>query len=232
MTRFNLLAATAAFAALAGAAHAQNLVVNGDFSAGATGFTSGYAYQTPSYNALYPEGTYTVTGNPHSVHQYWVDMDPNNNELVVNGYTSSSPTVWEELNLGTVAGQTYTFSADAYNVCCNSSFGNNPNEPSTLVFQYSSDGGASYQDAFSIMTHPPGDAGSLYTASYTFTASGATSLRLVDTLTGQSGNDFAVDNISLTSAAPEPGTWVLMLAGVGLAGAALRGRRRTALAAA
>jgi len=44
------------------------------------------------------------------------------------------------------------------------------------------------------------------------------------------GNDFAIDNISVT-AVPEPGTWALMIIGFGGAGAMLRSNRRKAVAA-
>ncbi len=45
------------------------------------------------------------------------------------------------------------------------------------------------------------------------------------------GNSFEVDDISGTSAVPEPATWAMMITGFGLAGAAIR-RRRTSFAAA
>ncbi len=59
-----------------------------------------------------------------------------------------------------------------------------------------------------------------------------------DTITFNFRNDpgyLALDNVSvtsLTSAAPEPTTWAMMLVGFGGLGAAMRGRRRQALATA
>lgn len=45
-------------------ANAQNLVTNGDFSAGNTGFLYGYNYVDPVANALVPAGVFTITRNP------------------------------------------------------------------------------------------------------------------------------------------------------------------------
>ena len=44
------------------------------------------------------------------------------------------------------------------------------------------------------------------------------------------GGGFALDNVTLNGAVPEPASWALMIGGFGLVGASLR-RRRTALAA-
>jgi hypothetical protein len=49
-------------------------------------------------------------------------------------------------------------------------------------------------------------------------------------LTAAGGNDFALDDITL-SVAPEPATWAMMIVGFGFAGAALRRRRLWAVAA-
>ncbi len=45
-------------------AQAQNLVVNGDFSAGNSGFLYGYDYVEPFANTLVPAGVFTVVHNP------------------------------------------------------------------------------------------------------------------------------------------------------------------------
>ena len=42
-----------------------------------------------------------------------------------------------------------------------------------------------------------------------------------------SGNSAEVDNVRFISAVPEPSTWLMMILGVGIAGAALRRRRQT-----
>ena len=63
--------AAAAVLGMASASHAAvNIVTNGDFSAGNTGFTSGYmydAYANTPPNGLYLEGHYTVGSNPAAV---------------------------------------------------------------------------------------------------------------------------------------------------------------------
>lgn len=48
---------------------------------------------------------------------------------------------------------------------------------------------------------------------------------------GAAESSWAITNFSLTSGTPEPGTWALMLLGVGAVGGAVRSRRRAAVAA-
>ena len=64
-------------------AWAQNLVINGNFEAGNTGFTSAYTYAgvagTPSpisgnANTLWDEGTYSVGTDPNSLHASWASF--------------------------------------------------------------------------------------------------------------------------------------------------------------
>lgn len=221
--------ALAASLALAGSAHAAvNLIVNGDFESGNTGFTSDHAYVAPGLGALWGEGLYTIGTDPNVVQPYWVSIDNPTNMLIVNGSTKGSqPVVWEQsLTVGPGA---YAFSADAANVCCNSLY-KGVNAASNLLFQYSFDG-VHFTDIGHILTTPPGDAGSFYALAGTiFSATTQTlTLRIANDVTAAGGNDFAIDNIFLSSI-PEPATWGMMIAGFGLIGASLR-RRRGMLAA-
>jgi len=229
-----------------------NLVVNGDFSQGATGFTSYYRYVAPTSGSMMPETVYTIASDPNSVHPYWIQLAGDKPLLLVNGATTSGMTVWRE-NIATVAGQTYDFSASAANVCCNAA---HPGDyaPSELEFQVSSNGFTTFQTLGTITTHPTGDAGQFYTVTDTFKASGPLQIRIIDALTGRVGNDFAVSDVSVMAApgsgpppdqpgpgqsatspvlaVPEPATWAFMIVGLGGLGAALRTRRRLTLAAA
>jgi hypothetical protein len=92
--------------AVAGAA---NLLVNGDFTLGNTGFTSDYVFTSDTQ----PEGTYCVDTNPHHCHpggaSYGDHTSGNGLMLNANGSVIPSQIVWQETV--TVAPHTqYTFS--------------------------------------------------------------------------------------------------------------------------
>lgn len=222
----SLLAATATFS---GAQAAVNLIANGDFSAGNTAFTHGaeYAYVAPSAGALVPEGLYTIASDPNSVHPSWISTPGSNPELIVNGATSSDATIWQESGLGSAG--TYAFSANVTNICCNTSYGG-PNEPSEIIFQYSTDG-STWTNIASQLTAPPGDAGIPYLLTANFTTTGAFDIRAINSLSAAGGNDFALDNISVTAAGvPEPATWTMFLVGfLGLGAMARMARNKGAL---
>ena len=247
--KLKIFLASLALTATAGAANAAtNLVVNGDFSLGDVGFTSGYTEVAAKSGSMMREGIYTIAADPRDVHPYWVSLAGDNPMLIVNGATKGGATVWQE-GLGTVAGQAYAFTASAMDVCCNAA---HPGTyaPSELEFEVSSDDFATFQTLATINTAPPGDAGQFQTAAATFTATGAMEIRVVDALTGRVGNDFALDDIgvyalpdapgrspgspvdTLPSGVPEPASWALMILGFGGVGGAVRtSRRRSTLAA-
>ena len=228
-----LSAVVAAFAMAPSLAYAAtNLITNGDFSAGNSGFTTQYNYVAPGPNVMWPEGNITIAANPISVHNYWVDLGKGatNPMLIANGATSGNLTIWQESAINVVAGGKYNFAADVMNVCCNESF-TGANSPSSIIFQISTDG-VIWNNLVSHTTTPPGDAGVLtaLSALYTAGATGTVSLRAINNINAPSGNDFALDNLSFASAVPEPGTWAMLFLGFGAIGLMMRRRQARGLA--
>jgi hypothetical protein len=210
-----LLAATTLFAGLivSGGASA-NLLTNGDFSAGDSGFTSGYtSVPYPSFNALIPESTYTVGADPILDHQYFVSIPASlNNLLLVNGSTTGGKTVYQ--NLGLLAAGSYNFSGVVGDICCNGTFDaiGGTNAPSALSFEWSTDGFTTAGHVITTFTTAPPDAGVFHTINGVFTAPSAFTFRIVDGSLAASGNDFAIDNLSITPV-PEASTWAMMILG-------------------
>ncbi len=228
------IASLAAGLALAGAASAApNLITNGDFSAGNTGFSSDYTFGPPP--SLMGEGVYTIGADPHDFHPFWVDVAGSNPMLIFNGATTGDEVAWQEDNIATTVGGQYNFSASVMDICCNGTFDPNTNAPSDLEFQVSTDNGMHWQTIVDYTTtpggdttHPSGDEGILVTVTGNFDSApgGHFDIRAIDGDSAAGGNDFALDNISVT-AAPEPATWGLMILGVGMVGGALRFSRKS-----
>ncbi|MBP5649864.1 MAG: VCBS repeat-containing protein [Bacteroidales bacterium] len=74
----------------------DNLVVNGDFEQGNTGFTSAYNYSSN----LWPEGNYYVGSNAHNYHTNfpsWYDhTNGAGNYMIINGATLPNTNVWTQ----------------------------------------------------------------------------------------------------------------------------------------
>jgi hypothetical protein len=94
-------------------ASAIELFPNSDFSAGNTGFTSAYTYVTGT-NSLYPEGDYTVTNNPNSVHDMFGSCGDHTtgtgNMMVVNGDPTPNKIVWSSGLISVTPNTDYTLS--------------------------------------------------------------------------------------------------------------------------
>jgi hypothetical protein len=217
--RISLLAAAMAAAALiAPQAQAQNLVTNGNFSAGDTGFTTGYTLSTQS-PYLFDNGVHGIYAvipigsvNGEASYGDWnnVTVDPqggNGNVFVADAATSPNVTVWSQAL--TVAPNTnYAFSFDAAeisNACC-----------SNAVFVPTVNGASG--TALTL------DGAWQTNAAFIWNSGSNTSavLSLTDTNTSGPYNDFVLTNLSFTSSAPEPAAWALMIAGVAGVGFMLR----------
>ncbi|MEO6718763.1 MAG: Ig-like domain-containing protein [Ferruginibacter sp.] len=97
---------------------AQELVVNGDFSAGNTGFISGYDYDPTANGLVAPESEYAVNSNANFNHSNFWGYDHtsgtgtgNANFLIVNGAkVAIQPIVWQQ-TVSVLPNTTYYFSA-------------------------------------------------------------------------------------------------------------------------
>ena len=198
-----------------------NLVTNGDFEAGLTGFSSDYAYVSPEGNNCWQPGTYTVTTAASNCHTLWEGSGDHTtgagNAMYINGRTDKTSSVW----LGEFAvtpNTDYFFEAFVKNVCCNyESFAN-----AALSF-YANDTfvGAAGSGAAGIWER----ATSIWnSASTTLVA-----LRAVNESTVFHSNDYGLDDIYFgevaTTPTPEPATMGLVLTGIGMGARYLRRRR-------
>jgi PEP-CTERM motif len=227
-----LAAAATVFGAVPAAA--ANLVINGDFEAGNSGFTSDYAY-SPGGNST--EGQYTVRSNPfpwNSAFLSRVDHTTGTGLMYVgNGAPNLGDIVWQSSTIAITANTNYFFEAFAMNVCC--SFVLPGNSDPNFTFRISLNGGPVTDLA--TLTIPANQAGNWFGLSTNFNSGAATSvqLSLINANNVRQGNDFAVDDISLSTRSivngvPEPASWAMLTLGFGAVGGLMR-RRRPVVAA-
>lgn len=101
----------------------NELVVNGNFESGNTGFNSSYTYRAnpaPFSNNLL-EGQYTVKANPNSTHQCFAacgdKTSGSGNMIIFNGSQTANVSVWSQ-TISVTPNTDYAFSAWLQNVTC------------------------------------------------------------------------------------------------------------------
>ncbi len=201
-----------------GAAVAQNLITNGDFTSGNTGFTTGYNYSSSlsSGGEGAGEGNYYVTTNPNNTQSGFSSFGDHTtgsgNMMVINGSTVASKTLWQD-TVSVTAGRNFTFSLWMASAVAGT--------PATLQVYINN---ALQTTTFTA----PSGAGTWQQFSLNWSSTGTNSatIRLVDSNTTVGGNDFAIDDIRLV---PEPSTYA---AGAFLVGAGFFAWRRHRHAAA
>jgi len=219
-------AAVAGIALGAASGQAASLVVNGDFSAGNTGFSSDYAYFT---GPLAGNGTYTVIpSNGISGYADWTansGQDPSggvSNILVADGdstsvASSASPKrAWYQ-SIAVAANTQYTFSFAGIDVNAT------PNSNAKLALLVD---GLEVGELLANQTWQ--------SLSYSFNSGAATSLlfAIADNNRDSFWNDFAIDDIALVVTTPVPPALLLFLSSLGGIGFLGWRRRRAGQAAA
>ncbi len=165
-----------------------NLVVNGDFTAGNTGFTSSYTYSGPPSTILY-EGFYSVYTNPNGVHSGFTSFGDHTtgtgNMMIINGgYTATD--VWCE-TISVTPYTDYDFSAWFAN-CSSSTTG-----AYAPILQFKING--TLIGLPDTVTASPGTWVNFHTT-WNSGASTTANICIYDALTTAGGNDFVIDDIT------------------------------------
>jgi len=184
---------------------AQELVVNGNFAAGNTGFTSGYTYTNQQYTTstpptgLWPEGLYAIDTNAHNYHPVFygtAHTNPGTGKfMIVNGYPNTpNIKVWQE-TVTIQPNTTYYFSAWALSM-------DNVSPFAQLQFEVNdSTIGTTAVLAGNAQTSGPYNWVRFYG---TWTSGNSTTavISIVDLQTAAGGNDFGVADISCSTLSP------------------------------
>jgi hypothetical protein len=174
------------------AAHAQNLLPNGTFELGNTGFASDYSFSSGG-NCC--EGQYTVRNNGSSFNGSFVNPPPSipgsSLMMVINGSTVPNQRIWFA-SVSPLPGRTYRLSLNAATAVAGG--------PARLQWQLNG-------TLIGSPTTLPDVSGTWITHSSTWTAplTAAPALVAVRNLnTSTFPNDFYIDNLSMTIAACSP----------------------------
>ncbi|WP_299581035.1 PKD-like domain-containing protein [uncultured Sunxiuqinia sp.] len=178
----------------------NNLVVNGDFEAGNTGFTTGYGYAVDGagQTELWEEGLYAVGTNANNYHSNFYGKDHtsgSSNFMIINGSTTTPvKTIWEQ-TVTVTPNTNYYFSAWGMNL--------NPSSPARLRFEVNGIQVGTIAD-LNIAPKPTSDAQVNQNNWVRFYSqplwnSGTNTkavIRIINLNTEPSGNDFGIDDIS------------------------------------
>lgn len=173
-------------------AFCQNMLPNGDFEMGTTGFSSAAAF-VPS-GAL-ASGEYSVRSDPSTANGQWCQPDHTSglgNMLTCDGISGSATAAWRK-TMNLIVGDTYAFEAWVNNLICTNSF----TDP---VMELRVDG-VTLAGPLTLPESPD----QWIKLSATFVATGSsTMLEVVSTSFAGTGNDFAIDDVSLVSLSQAP----------------------------
>jgi hypothetical protein len=161
---------------------------NSSFSSGNTGFNTAYTYATGT-GSLVPEGTYTVTSNPTSVHSSFASCGDHTsgsgNMMVINADPVANKIVWNSGTITVKPNTVYTLSFYMASVTSSN--------PAQLIWNVNNENIGNQFNAVSTNC--------TWTNAMTTWNSGnntTANFSIVNLNTIASGNDFALDDISCT----------------------------------
>lgn len=168
------------------------LITNGDFSAGNTGFTTDYTYNATS---LIQEGVYTITSDASLQHPYFHGTDHTKPGtglfMAINGNTQKGITAWKQV-ITVNPNTTYYFSAWAMGI---SSYADPTDRQAILQFSIN---GAPLGSSFQVTPYT----WKQFYIAWNSGANTTATIMLIDQQTAVGGNDFGIDDISFTTLPP------------------------------
>ncbi len=195
-TANNLAAGTYTVTVVDGSCSASGteLITNGTFSSGNSGFTSSYAYCN-TMDCLFPEATYAVGSNPTFFHNGFAGTDHTTGSsemMVVNGAAAANTTVWCQ-TVPVTPNTDYLFSTWVTSV----TLGN----PAMLQFSFNGVITGNILNAPSAV-----GAWDQFFSSWNSGANTSVDICIVNQNTQLGGNDFGLDDISFQQCAPSCST--------------------------
>lgn len=176
----------------------SNIVVNGDFELGNSGFTSSYIYATGS-SGLWPEGTYSVVNHAYQVHPNFPQTYDHTfgtisgHYMAVNGSGVPNTTVWEQTLL-VQPNTDYIFYTWVLTLVAS-------NQSELAQLQFSING-----NLVGSVFNAPYPASNGWQQFYTIWNSGASTnatITIVNQNITYSGNDFGLDDIYFAPIVPD-----------------------------
>jgi hypothetical protein len=183
-----------------------NLIINGGFEAGNTGFTSDYDFiadpDTTVAGGLILPRRYTIADSTNVNHPFWLDLTGDGQMMVVNGSTLTSNIVWRQ-EVAVNPFTTYNLGLSLLQQCCIPTWPDNPSNNITVLTLLINN--------VVIGTHTTTGFGIWEDLARSWFSDGATlaMLEIRNEVGEFQNNDFALDNLSMTEAdptVPEPAT--------------------------
>ena len=184
------------------AAIGENLIFNGNFEQGNTGFNTGYTYTDTQPKGLFPGGYYAIGVDPSLYHTGTVSYGDHTsgygNMMIVNGHTEPGVTLWEQ-TVAISPNTDYEFSLWLSNW---------DGDPPAQLEYFIND--ISIGSSFT-----PDTTGEWIGFSELWQSGSNTTatIQIVDIETAWGGNDFAIDDVSFV---PEPASATILILGATL----------------